>query len=118
MYESLAVPFMTVCSIVQFVYWLSWLYLLLTTDAELLDPMLDREYERLRRLLFVSAPAGTLFLQRLDFCIMAMWYRANRPLFAGNAPEDIVSTLGRFGVIVGGEGWRLARPARNGTGYI
>jgi len=49
MYESLPELFMTGCGLLQFAYWLGWAWLLIATDSEALDDILDRENERHRR---------------------------------------------------------------------
>jgi len=110
MYESLPELFMTGCGLLQFAYWLGWAWLLIATDSEALDDILDRENERLRRLLCESRPAGTLFLQWVDRNMMSLWHRMNRPCFASTFPEDPVSALGRLGFFVEGQSpWTLQR---------
>jgi hypothetical protein len=96
MYESLWALFITMCSVALNAYWFFWAYLLVTKDADLIDPMLDFEHKRLRRLFLESMPAGTPLLQSLDCLAMRMWYRANRPFSTTFvAPDDVASAVGR-----------------------
>lgn len=90
---------LTIAAAALHVYWSCWLCLLITCEIERLNPLLDREYARLRRLCVGRSRMDTPLFQWLDRHTLGIWYRANRPFFAylqPDAVEDLISAVGRI----------------------